>query len=154
MQGLPVYLVFLLTPLAWGCSKESPSPDKTFDKERLCDSTVREGKYCLTANRLTVLFDGIRIGDDGKDTRYHVVRLAPQQPGHSQTTTLAFGSTEVVYTQVATKGGTSDIRINDYRLCLVEDGKALEIDGKSYRFDEPHTIVISKEGKVLSDAPR
>jgi hypothetical protein len=138
-----------LTTLSLGCSKGSPSPaDQMFDQDRLCKSTAQDGKYRLTAKRLTILFEGIPIGEDGKNTQYHTLRLVPQQPGHSQTTRMAFGSTEVVHTQTAGQGGTSDLQINDYKLRLVEDGKALEIDGKTYRFDEPHTVVISKEGKA------
>ena len=145
--------LLLLATLAFGCSKgSSPQPDNTFDRERLCESTARGGRYCLTAKRLTVIFEGIPIGDDGKDTRYHVVRIAPQQPGQSQATTLAFGATKVVHNQTAGQGGTSDIQINGCKLRLVEDGTALEIDGKAYRFDEPHTVVISKEGKATSEA--
>jgi hypothetical protein len=122
-----------------------------FDQDRLCESTAHEGKYQLTAKRLTIIFEGIPIGDEGKNTQYHTLRLAAQEPGHSQETRMAFGSTEVVHTQTAGKGGTSDLQINGYKLRLVEDGKALEIDGKPYRFDEPHTVVLSKDGKVTSE---
>jgi hypothetical protein len=147
------YTLFVVTMLSFGCSKASPSDsERMFDQDKLCESAAQEGKYSLTAKRLTIIFEGIPIGDDGKKNHYRVLRLVTQEPGHSHATTLGFGSTEVVHKLTAGKDGTTDIQINDYKLRLVEDGKALEIDGKTYKFDDPQTIIISKDGKATTKA--
>jgi hypothetical protein len=53
--------------------------------------------------------------------------------------------------RTAGEGGSTDIQINDYRQRLGEDGNALGIDGKTYRFDEPHTVLIARDGKATSE---
>lgn len=137
-----------------GCSRESstsqppPAPANLLNQVTRYDASVRNGKFCLKAGDLTLIFDRILIGDDGKNVIASGNFQVPQASPISGTNTLQFGSTRIEVTQQSGDDRTINVDINGYKLRLVDGGKALEIDGKSYRFDEPHTLSIDKDGKV------
>ncbi len=119
-----------------------------FDNLTFYEVTAPDGKLQLLAKKLLLIFDGIRIE---KVARGAAFRSSFQHPDQGPVTTndaVQFGSTLVDIKQAGRPDKTIDVAINGFKFRLVDNGDSVEIDGKTYKFDEPHTLVVDKDGKV------
>jgi hypothetical protein len=107
-----------------------------------------DGKLCLTAKEVTILFEGIQM--DENDVGIFGRNFPIPGTTMSGSGSCSFGSSEVKIIEKSGKDNTFDIQINEYKMRLVDDGKALEIDGQVFPFEKPQTVIVSKDGKVTT----
>jgi len=157
----------LLAVLATSCSKQggpqgstpnlegsTPNPVNLLEQMTNYEAKAKDGKFCLTAKKLTIIFVGIPIDEKRRNNIYTANFQIPQAGPASMTTSHRFGATEVKIIQNSSKDYTIDIEVNEHKMRLVDHGKALEIDSQVFPFAEPRTLIVSKDGKVTTQNTR